>query len=145
MILDKQTFKKTKVVFIGLALLNLSACSSGGPDAKACGLIQEGYQNIKPLLADDYWVYDDASRFQAVRNDYGTTGDFLGKFSRPKADFNAAAESDSLSKEDKAVIIKLTDSMTDLIFPFYESQVKAGQKSVEIQVNLIPVLGLCSN
>jgi hypothetical protein len=130
-------------MLIGISLLNLSACSSGGPDAKACGLIQEGYQNIKPLLANDYWVYDDASRFQAARNDYGTTSEFLGNFSLPKADFDAAAESESLSKEDKAVITKLTESINDL-YAFYGSQVKASQKSIEIQLNLTNVLALCS-
>ena len=113
------------------------------PDAEACALIQEGYQNLQPLLQDKYWLDNDSSaRFDAARSDYGTTFQFLDEFAIIATTFDLAAGSSSVSEEDRS---KLSNFAQAVRYPsdFNLDTPKASLKLIQIRTDLVDVVGIC--
>jgi hypothetical protein len=127
-----------------LVAASLSSCSSGQQtDPEACALIQEGYENLQPLLQDKYWLDNDSSaRFDAARSDYGTTFQFLDEFQIVATAFDLAAGSSSLSEDDKT---KLTNLSQEIRYPsdFNRDTSQASLKLIQIQTDLVAVVGIC--
>jgi hypothetical protein len=127
-----------------LVAASLSSCSSGQQaDSEACALIQEGYENLQPLLQDKYWLDNDSSaRFDAARSDYGTTFQFLDEFQIVATAFDLAADSSSLSEDDRA---KLSNFAQDVRYPadFNLDTPKASLKLIQIRTDLVAVVGIC--
>ena len=143
---NKFTEKGIALVVTILAAGSLSGCSGGGkPDSEACGLIQEGYQNLQALLQDKYWIDsgDSGTRFDSARIDYGTTFQFIDAFQIPRADFDAAAQKDSVSDEDKAKLRAISEHLAG-VNDFYQEQPKPSLKFMQLTGDLVPVVAICN-